>query len=83
MTIKVDGRVVRCDIAAKPLLKARSAIAEHGADGVAVIFQGKLVGDVLVEAGLVVQPKAPKEATGVKFFATLTYPTSQMADLSG
>ena len=31
-----------------------AAISEHGPDGVAVIIQGKLVGDLITEAGIVV-----------------------------
>ena len=54
LTIKVDGRVVRCDIAAKSLRKARATIAAHGAANVVTIVQGKLTaGDVLTEVGLV------------------------------
>ena len=63
LTIKVDGRSVRCDVAAKALRKAKATIAEHGTDGVATIVQGKLgAGDVVLEAGLVAQVKVPKEA---------------------
>jgi hypothetical protein len=65
LKIKVaDGnRLVTADLAAKAIRKARAAIAEHGAAGVACILQGKLVaGDAIVEAGLVAAPKAPKAA---------------------
>src|SRR3954462_7804471 len=38
-------------------------IREHGPDGVMALLQGKLGQvDVLLEAGLVVQPKVPKQA---------------------
>jgi hypothetical protein len=58
-----DGRTVTADIAAKAVRKAQAVIAEHGGAGVAVLLQGKLgQGDVLLEAGLVAQPKAPKPA---------------------
>jgi hypothetical protein len=58
-----DGRTVTADIAAKAVRKALAVIAEHGTAGVAVLLQGKLgQGDVLLEAGLVAQPKAPKPA---------------------
>jgi hypothetical protein len=58
LTIDADGRKVSADIACKSLRKAIAAIAEHGVEGCAVILQGKLrPGDVLAEAGLVVQPK--------------------------
>jgi hypothetical protein len=62
LRIKVaDGnRTVTADIAAKSLRKAKAVIAEHGAGGVAAIIQGKLSGDVIVEAGLLCQPKTPK-----------------------
>jgi hypothetical protein len=61
LKIRVADRTISADIASKSLRKARAAIAEHGTDGVALILQGKLTsGDVLIEAGLVAQPKVPK-----------------------
>src|SRR3954463_8880162 len=58
-----QGRTVTTDIAAKSARKALATIREHGPDGVMAILQGKLGGgDVLLEAGLVVQPKVPKPA---------------------
>jgi hypothetical protein len=60
LAIDVDGRRLTADIACKSLRKAQGMIAEHGADAVAAILQGKLKGDVVTEAGLVVQPKIPK-----------------------
>ena len=54
------GRVVTTDIAAKSLRKGKATIAQSGAGGVIVIVQGKLVGDTLIEAGLVVQAKVAK-----------------------
>src|SRR3954447_24818564 len=58
-----QGRLVTTDIAAKSARKALATIREHRPDGVMAILQGKLgVGDVLLEAGLVVQPKVPKQA---------------------
>src|SRR4051794_18140083 len=61
LRIEVDGRTVTADIAAKSARKALDALREHGPDGVMAILQGKLgKGDVLLEAGLVVQPKVPK-----------------------
>ncbi len=63
MRIQVDGRTVTADIAAKSLRKAKAMIAEHGADNVATIVQGKLAaGDVVLEAGFVAQVKVPKAA---------------------
>jgi hypothetical protein len=60
LRICVADRVVVADVAGKSLRKARATIAEFGVDNVAVIIQGKLVGDAVIEAGLVAQPKAPK-----------------------
>jgi ribosomal protein S3 len=52
---------VTADVAAKAIRKAKATIAEHGADGVALLVQGKLNGsNEVVEAGLVAQVKAPK-----------------------
>jgi ribosomal protein S3 len=48
---------VSADINAKSVRKAAATIGEHGPDGVAVIIQGKLVGDTIAEAGIVAQPK--------------------------
>jgi hypothetical protein len=45
------------------LRKAKATIAEHGADQVALILQGKLDGNAVMEAGLVAQPKTPKAGT--------------------
>jgi hypothetical protein len=58
-----DGRMVTADVAAKAVRKAQAVIAQHSAAGVAAFLQGKLGnGDVLLEAGLVAQPKVPKPA---------------------
>jgi hypothetical protein len=58
-----DGRAVSADIATKSLRKAQTTARELGADGVALILQGSLAAnDVLVEAGLVAQPRVKKEA---------------------
>jgi len=64
--IDVGDRKVRAQISAKSLRKALALIAEHGADKVAVIVQGKLeTGDVIAEAGLVAQVKSlPLARTG-------------------
>jgi hypothetical protein len=55
--IRLPDRRVSVDLNAKSVRKAVAAISEHGPDGVAVVIQGKLVGDVLTEAGIVAQPK--------------------------
>jgi hypothetical protein len=58
VAIRLPDRRVSADLNAKSVRKAVAAIAEHGPDGVAVIIQGKLVGDAIAEAGIVAQPKA-------------------------
>jgi hypothetical protein len=59
--IQLPDRTVTADIATKSLRKAQVAVRELGADNVALLLQGRLVaGDVIDEAGLSAQPKAPK-----------------------
>jgi hypothetical protein len=61
VVIDVAGRRVTGQFTAKSLRKAVAAVAEHGADGVAVVVQAKLaVGDKLEETGVVAQPKVKK-----------------------
>jgi hypothetical protein len=44
-------------------MEGLATIAEHGAEAVAVVLQGKLGdGDVVEEAGITVQVKEPKPA---------------------
>jgi hypothetical protein len=62
LRIKLPDRVLSADIAAKSLRRAQATIREVGADGVAVLLQGNLVAnDVVADAGLSAQPKAPKK----------------------
>lgn len=59
LRIQLPDRRLVADIAAKSIRKAQATISEHGADGVAVILQGVLLGDDSIsEAGLSAQPKA-------------------------
>ena len=58
IAIRLPDRRVSADLNAKSVRKAVATISEHGPDGVAVIIQGKLVGDLITEAGIVAQPKA-------------------------
>ena len=60
--IRLPDRRVSVDLNAKSVRKAVAAIGEHGPDGVAVIIQGKLVGDAIAEAGIVAQPKVKPQA---------------------
>jgi hypothetical protein len=57
IAIRLPDRRVSADLNAKSVRKAVAAIGEHGPDGVAVIIQGKLVGDLITEAGIVAQPR--------------------------
>jgi len=62
--IRLPDRRVSVDLNAKSVRKTIAAISEYGPDGVAVVIQGKLVGDVLTDAGIAAQPKArPQTAT--------------------
>ena len=45
IAIRLPDRRVSADLNAKSVRKAVATISEHGPDGVAVIIQGKLVGD--------------------------------------
>ena len=60
--IRLPDRRLSVDLNAKSVRKAVAAVSEHGPDGVAVIIQGKLVGDTVTEAGIVAQPKARPQA---------------------
>jgi hypothetical protein len=55
--IRLPDRRVSADLNARSFRKALSAINEYGSDGVAVVIQGKLAGDAIIEAGIVAQPK--------------------------
>lgn len=61
--ITIEGRKVTGRFNAKSLRKAAVAVTEHGAEQVAVVVQGRLAdNNVLEEAGLSVNVKAPKPA---------------------
>jgi hypothetical protein len=61
LTIDAGGRRVTADLASKSIRKAQATIREHGVDGTFCAIQAKLAaGDVLTEAGLLAQVKAPK-----------------------
>jgi hypothetical protein len=60
--IRLPDRRVSVDLNAKSVRKAVAAIGEHGPDGIAVIIQGKLVGDTIAEAGIVAEPKVKPQA---------------------
>lgn len=64
LRVKVPGRFVSANIAAKSLRKAATTIREHGTEACIALIQGKLgPGDVMEECGLIAQIKAaPKVA---------------------
>jgi hypothetical protein len=66
LRVAAGDRTVSADISAKALRKALAAVTDFGADGCALILQGRLdPGDALAEAGLVAQAKVPKPAVAV------------------
>jgi hypothetical protein len=65
LAIRLPDRRVSVDLNAKSVRKAVAMLAEHGPDGVAVIIQGKLMGDAITEAGIVAQPKVRPQAAAV------------------
>jgi hypothetical protein len=63
LAIEVGGRRITADLASKSVRKAQKTIRENGVDGTFCALQGRLLpGDVLTDAGLSAQVKAPKEA---------------------
>jgi hypothetical protein len=60
LTIRLPHGTVFADLATKSVRRAIAMVREHGPDAVAAIVQGRLVGSEITEAGLAVQPKAPK-----------------------
>ncbi len=60
LTVSVNGRRFKADVATKSVRRVLAAVAEHGVDGVVVLSQGTLgPGDEITEAGLVAQAKVP------------------------
>jgi hypothetical protein len=65
LLIDVAGRTVRAEVSGKGLRKVAGMIRETGADRVAVVLSGKLeAGDIIAEASVVCQPRAPKQPAG-------------------
>ena len=64
--IRLPDRRVSADLNAKSVRRALATIAEHGPDGVAVIVQGKLVGDAITEVGIIAQPKVRPQAAAAE-----------------
>jgi len=63
LRVKVEGRELHADVAAKSVRKAIATIRELGSDGCVVMIVGKLdADDAVLECGLSAQAKAPKPA---------------------
>jgi hypothetical protein len=62
LLITVGGRIVTAEVNAKSLRRAVTTIATGGPDSVTLLLQGKLEGNVIIEAGIAAQPKAQKAA---------------------
>jgi hypothetical protein len=63
LRVKLPDRVLSADVAAKSVRKVQATIRELGGENVACLLQGALVAnDVVVDAGLVAQPKVKKAA---------------------
>jgi hypothetical protein len=62
LRITISGVVVTASIKAQSMKRAVNTIREFGVENVAAIVQGKLAGNAIEEAGLVVQQKTPKPA---------------------
>jgi hypothetical protein len=61
LIVNCDGINYTVDVATKSLRKVKTVITTNGADKVAVIVQGKLKGNEIIEAGIVAQVKASKQ----------------------
>ena len=84
LQITVAGaRTFSADVASKSVRKCLTVIAEHGADNVALVLQGKLEGNVVSEAGLVAQVKTPRPVTTAPAPETVAPPPQRLglADL--
>jgi hypothetical protein len=57
--IAVAGRTIAAELNAKSLRRCVAAVDAAGPENVAVVLQGKLEGNTLVEAGIAAQQKAP------------------------
>src|SRR3954469_24145525 len=62
LRITAGGKTYTAEVNMKSLRRCIAAIGEAGPDGVAIILQGKLVGDTIQEAGVIAQAKTPKPA---------------------
>ena len=70
LRIRLPARTLTAEIAAKSLRRAQAAIREAGADNIALVLQGHLIIDAIIEAGLAAQPKTAKPGA-------MTHPDNQ------
>ena len=62
LRVTVDKRMVSASVNSKSLRRAIATIGETGPENVALILQGKLVGETIEEAGLSAMPKFRPQA---------------------
>jgi hypothetical protein len=60
LRVRVDKRTLSASVAAKSVRRAIVALGELGPESVAMVLQGKLVGDTIEDAGLSALPKPAK-----------------------
>jgi hypothetical protein len=58
--LRVAGRTLSADLNAKSLRRCVIAVQAAEEGGVAVVLQGRLEGDAIVDAGITAQPRPPK-----------------------
>jgi hypothetical protein len=66
LSVTWEHGTLRADVAAKAMRKAQRTIAEHGVEGVAVVLQGRLGHNEILEAGLSAQLKARPDSSTEK-----------------
>ena len=60
LRVQTDKRTLTASVAAKGVRRAILAITDSGADNIALVLSGRLVGDVIEDAGLAALPKPAK-----------------------
>jgi hypothetical protein len=58
--VQIDNRTLTASVAARSVRRAIVAIGDAGPESVAVVLSGRLVGDVIEDAGLAAMPKPAK-----------------------
>jgi len=62
LRITAGGQTYTADVNTKSLRRCITAIGEAGPAGVAVVVQGRLEGNTIMDAGVVAMAKTPKPA---------------------